>query len=146
MRVVDDAQERLTRRGRGHEAESGQPDDIAVRGISRSEPERDPQRLALRLRQLHDLVEQWPAELVQTRVREIDLALDADGAKDGEPGCRRRHVIEERRLANAGLTADDERATPAVARGSKQPLQLRQLRPATHHGSRRVCRRWLSPP
>jgi hypothetical protein len=141
MCVVDDAQERLTRRGRGHEVESGQPDDIAVRRISRSEPECDPQRLALRVRQPCDLVEQRPAELVQTRVREIELALDADGTKNVETCCSGRNVIEERRFADARLTADDERATPAAARRSKQPLQLRQLRSAADDCARQVGRR-----
>jgi hypothetical protein len=49
LRVVDDAQEGLLLGSFGQHAEDGQSDEEAIRGLARSEPERDGKRLALRV-------------------------------------------------------------------------------------------------
>jgi hypothetical protein len=64
-----------------------------------------------------------PAELVQPRVGELDLGLDADGPAD--PATRRavEDVLQQRRLADPGLTAQDQHLAPPCFRGRDQPAQ-----------------------
>jgi hypothetical protein len=83
--VVDDAQEWLRGSCLGQEAEGGEPDEVAVRGLARAQSECDSQRFALWCRQHVDRVEHQPAQLLQTCVREVDLALDTGCPGDPKP-------------------------------------------------------------
>ena len=60
---------------------------------------------------------------MQPGERELHLGLDAGRAHDPTPGGVREEMIEERRLADAGLTAKDERATRAGAGTGDQLIQ-----------------------
>jgi hypothetical protein len=75
------------------------------------------------LRQPADLVRHRPAELVQGRIGEVDLTLDADRANHLEPGRRCDQLLEERRLADARLAPHDESGAPTGSHGREQPLE-----------------------
>jgi hypothetical protein len=57
------------------------------------------------LRQPADLVRHRAAELVQSRIGEVDLTLDADCANHLEPGRGGDQLVQERRLPDAWLAA-----------------------------------------
>ena len=125
--IVDDAQERLRRGDLGHETEGRESDQVAVGSLSRGEPERDAQRIGLRLRQCTDRVRHRPAQLLQSRVRKVDLTLDALSANDLEPGRRSDQLLQQRGLADAWLASYDERRAPTGCDGREQlaePLEL----------------------
>ena len=127
MRVVDDAEKRLRLCDLRQQAQHRQSDEVAVRSFSRREPERDAKRVGLRLRQVVDRPEHRPAELLQTRIRQVDLAFDADGADDLESGCRRDQLLEQCRLAHAGLAEHQERRARAAANDCEELLEPCEL-------------------
>src|SRR6185369_5331091 len=63
--VVHHAEERLLLRHVGQQAQYGKPDEEAIRGTARGEPERRPKRLALRWRQAVETVEHRGQQLMQ---------------------------------------------------------------------------------
>ena len=123
LRVVDDAQERLLLGGLRQQVEDREPDEERVRRPSGAEPERDLERLALRIGQaLHEL-EARRAQLLQRREGELHLSLDPDRAGDAEVRRRLDRVLEQRGLADARLAVDHQHAAVTVARGLEQPLE-----------------------
>ena len=62
---------------------------------------------------------------MQTRERELHLGLDARGAHDAEPGRPLVHVVQQRGLADARLTAQDQHAALTVPRLVQQLIQYR---------------------
>ena len=82
--IVDEAQQRPRLGDVGQQGERGQADQEAVgRGAGR-EPERDPQRVALRRREPVEPIEQRHAELVQPGERQLHLGLHAGDLDDPE--------------------------------------------------------------
>jgi hypothetical protein len=55
-------------------------------------------------------MEQRRAQLMKARVRELHLRFDAGRPDDAEIRRGAHEIVEQRRLSNAGLAADDERA------------------------------------
>jgi hypothetical protein len=112
-----------------HERESREPDHEPVRGRPGAESENGCQCDALRLWKSFDLVHHGEADLVESAVRELQLGLDADGARDTpaavEAVCE---VGEQGALANACLAAKDQDLAPAVEdvrQGALEGLSLR---------------------
>ena len=77
MRVVDDTEQGLVVGCRSHQAEHGQPDKKPIRRRPDSAAEGDVQRLALRLRQLVEVIQQWRTQLLQSGEREFHVGLYA---------------------------------------------------------------------
>src|SRR5262249_54072116 len=78
-----------------------QPDQEPVRRTSAAEPERDPQRVALRGRQPRQAIQQRRAQLVNAGERQLHLRFHPRGP--GHPHVRRRpgRVLQHRGLAPA---------------------------------------------
>jgi hypothetical protein len=127
LRVVDHAQERLLVSGFGEETEYCEPDGERARRRSRDQPECDSERVALRVGKTVDELEDRRAELVQRRVVEIELPFDARSPDDVKVFGGLDGVLEQRRLANAGVSVHHEDGAVAAARGIQQPVEHRAL-------------------
>jgi len=108
LRVVDDTHEGLVRGSIGQEAQHGQPDAESVRSIAGLKTERRPECVSLWLRELVEVPEAWGTELMQPRERELHLRLDAGCPGDPAPSRAGDEVVQERRLPNSCLTAEDQ--------------------------------------
>ena len=101
--------------------EDRQPDEQRVRRLPGAESERDGKRIALRLREpLHE-VEDRRAQLLERRVRELHLPLDADRPQDAQLAPLPQRLLQQRGLAGAGLAMHDEDAAVPAARSPEQP-------------------------
>ena len=106
-------------------------------------PNATPQRVALGLGERVEPVEHRRAQLVQPRVRQLHLRLDARDAGDPESGRLVGGVAQQRRLADPGLAADDEHRALPAAHVLEQPVQLpraRPIGPAASAGARQSSR------
>ena len=121
--VVDHAQERLLLGSFREEPEDREPDEKRARRRSGAEPERDGERVALRIGQTLDELEDRRTELLERRVVELHLPLDARGPDDAEVLARLDRVLEQRGLADAGVAVHDEDGAVTVPRGIQQPLE-----------------------
>ena len=104
------------------EAQRRGADVEPARALCLGERQRAAQRIRLDRRQLRQPVEQGSQELVQARVRELRLGLDAERAHDLGIAGLRDGVLEQRALADPGVAADDERAAPAAPRLLEHPI------------------------
>jgi hypothetical protein len=113
--------------------------DEAVGRVARGESERRRERLLLRNRQPLQAVQERTAQLIQTCEGQFHLALDTDCPLHPPPGRSVRGMLEERRLAHARFTADDQRAAAACCRRDDEPIDGLTLAPSPskQHASRR---------
>ena len=97
----------------GQQAQDRQGDEEAVRGGAVLQPERRPQRIALRAGQSVEPVEHRRAQLVQPGERELHLGLDARDPGDAALRGPLGDVLQQRGLADPRLAAQDQhRALP----------------------------------
>src|SRR4051794_26064950 len=75
--------------------------------------QRDSQRLALRGRQRVEPIEERRTELMETGERQLDLGFHARRPPNPETRGLTGAVMQERRLADAGLPAQDEHSALA---------------------------------
>jgi len=81
-------------------------------------------------------VEHWQTELMENRERQLHLRFDANGADDQALAALAGEVLQERRLAHAGLPADDERAALSTTHRAQEFIEPRTLAgTATKHRS-----------
>ena len=112
----------------GQQPERGEADQERVRGGRDLEPERGLERLALRRGQPGGCVQHRPTEQLQPGVGQLHLRLGRDHPPDLD--VRRRalgRVVEQRRLADPGLTRHDQGPAPPGPCLSHQRVELRQL-------------------
>ena len=121
--VVDDAEQRLFRRDLRQQIEDREPHQEGIRTSSRAQPQRDFDRVSLGIRKVLQEVEARGAQLLKRRVGEFHLTLDADGAGDSEVRGGLDRVLDQRGLANTGVTVHDENGAVAVPRRTQQPVQ-----------------------
>ena len=123
LRVVDDAEQR-PRLGRlRQQVEDRQPDKEGIRDLAGTESERDRKCMTLRIGEwLHEL-ESRCAQLLNRRVGQLHLALDAGGAGDPKPIRCLDRVPEQCRLADARLAAHDQGSSVTAARAVQQPVK-----------------------
>ena len=114
--VVDDAQQGLLLSSTGQEAENCEPDEERARRVPGAEPERDAERVALRIRETVAELENRRTELLQRRVVELHLPFDADSPNDAKILARLHRVLEQRSLADSGLPMNDEHGAMTVPR------------------------------
>ena len=136
LSVVDEADQRLVLRELGQQIEDGEPDEEPVGSLPRRQAEGGSERVALRAGEPAQLVEERAAELVQPAVGELQLRLDPDGAGDPERPGARFDVVEESRLADAGLAAKDEDRAAAGSGVREQGVQPRAFAAAPVQPSR----------
>ena len=115
LQVVDHTQQWLCPRHLGQEAEGREADEVAIGRLARGQPEGHAQRVTLRFWQDADGVEHRSAQLVQTRVGEVDLTLDTHGSNDLEPGRRRDQLLQQRRLPDPRLAVHQQRTAQPLS-------------------------------
>jgi hypothetical protein len=123
LRVVDDTDQRLAVGGLGQQGEHRQPDEERLRRRASHQAEHDLKRLAARRRQPVQVGEQRPAELMEGGVRQLALRLGPGHPQHGQITGRRRHVVQQRRLADAGLAEQEQRTAATPAYRAEQPGQ-----------------------
>jgi hypothetical protein len=121
--VVDQAQQRLLGPDLGQQAQRGEGDEEAVGSRTEGQAERDAEGGLLRLGKLREAAEQRRAELVQCRERQLHLGLDSGDAGDPEPRRLPSAVLQDGRLADAGLAANDEDRALASPDILQQPIE-----------------------
>src|SRR5215207_5147757 len=125
--IIDKAEQRPLRGNLGQQAERGQGDQEAARSRTGRPPQRDAQGDLLRLWKRPEPTQHRRAELMQSGERQLDLGLDPGDPRDAETGCLPRAVMQERRLADARLAADDQDRALAGADVLQQPVEQRTL-------------------
>ena len=113
--------------GGGHQPQRRQRDQEAVGRIPGRQAQRDPEGGLLRLGKRVEPVEHRRAQLVQPRIGQLHLRLDAGDLDDPEPRRPLHRVSQERGLADARLAPDDQHGAVPAAHVLEQPIQLRAL-------------------
>ncbi|MDX6467568.1 MAG: hypothetical protein QOI27_2608 [Gaiellaceae bacterium] len=108
LRVVDHAEERLSLGGFGQQAENRQPDKKRAGRRAAAQAEGHAERLALQSREMGDEVEDRRAQLLQRRVIKLHLPLDTRGSNDAEVVADLDGTVEQRGLADTGVSVNDE--------------------------------------
>ena len=121
--VVDHADERSLLGGVGQQTQHRQPDEEAIRRVAGAQPERRAQRVALRVGKRVEPFEEWRAQLMQSRERDLHLGLDAAGAHDAASRRTLDDVLQKGRLPDAGLPVQHEGAALAAPRRVQQPVE-----------------------
>ena len=116
VRVVDHAEQRAVFARGSEQAQRRGADGEPARALGLGERERAAQRIRLNRRKLGQPVEQRPHELVQARVRELRLGLDAERAHDPGVAGPCDGVLEQCALADPGIASDHQRAAPTALR------------------------------
>jgi hypothetical protein len=127
LRVIDDADQRAVLRRVRQQAQDRQAHEEPVRRTAIAYAERRPERLALRTREPVQPVHERRAQLLQPRVRELHLRLDAGRPRDRAARRVLRQVLQQRALADAGLAAQHERPARACAHARHELIQRRAL-------------------
>ena len=136
LRVVDHAQQRLLLGSFGEEAENREPDKKRARRLPGAEPEGDAERVTLRIRETLAELEDRRTELLQRRVVELHLPLDARSPNDAKVLARLDRVLEQRGLADARVSVHHEDGAvtvraryPAAARAPRARAACRATAP-----------------
>ena len=127
LRVVHEAQHRSLLREFGQEGEARDGDEEPVLTTSLGQPERSPERHRLRPREAIEQRQPGTDQLVQAGERQLGLRLDAARREHVHPGGALARVLEQRRLAETRVTAQDERAAPGGARRLEQRTETGAL-------------------
>jgi hypothetical protein len=91
------------------------------------EPEGDAERVTLTVWEVLDQLEDRRTELLQCRVVEFHLSLDARRPDDAKIVVLLDRVLEQRGLADAGDSEHHDDGAVTVSRGIQQPLEHRAL-------------------
>ena len=116
----------------GEQAEHGEADQERSGAGPALRPKTIRERVALRCRQPLEPVEQRRAQLMQAGERQLHLGLHPAARATVRSGRGRDEVLEQRRLADPGLAAQDQRAAlaPAERRDATRPAgRTRPLAP-----------------
>ena len=135
MHVVDAADHGLGAARLGQQREGGQAHEESVGRRPGLAPERDAQGVALPRRDSLVAVEERQQREVHRRERQLRLGLDTGQSHDPHT-IRGGHVVEQRRLADAGLADEHERAAHAVARRRHECVERVPLGCAAEQGNR----------
>lgn len=128
LRVIDHAHQRLLLRHVGEQTQHGESDQESVRRLPGVHPESRRQRITLRLGQAIEMLQHRRAQLVQAGEGQLHLGLDA--RRSGEPATRpesTRQVIQQSRLADAGLAAQYQHLARAGAQPGHEGVKGRAL-------------------
>ena len=140
--VVHDPQEWLLLRHVREQAEDGQADEEPVRRVAAASSERGAERVALRAGQALDPIRERRAELVQPRVGELHLGLDARRPRDPEAGRAAGEMLEQRCLADPRLAAKNEHPTLPRSHAREQIVEdLALSSPSAQPGLHRLSKR-----
>lgn len=125
LAVVDHADQRPSLGRLRQQARDGQADQEAIRGRPLDQAERRPQRIGLRRGQAPEVIEHRLAQLLEARVGQLHLRLDAGRTHHPQVDRGSEHVVEQGGLAHPGLAAHHDRATAAGADLAEQAVEER---------------------
>ena len=111
----------------GEQVQDSEADQEPVRRRSGLHAERRTECIVLRTRKSDDPVQERLAELMETGVSEFHLGLDPCSPGDPARAAACHERLQQRGLADAGLTADDQNLAPARPRGVDQSVQYGDL-------------------
>src|SRR5262249_13493140 len=120
VRVVDEAQDRPLFGELGQDRQAGREDEKALLPSPRFQADSGPERGRLRAGKPVDVSEGGPQQLVERGEGELGLRLDAARGQDVHVGGAVASVLQQRRLAHAGLAAQDEAAATRSTSGAEQ--------------------------
>jgi hypothetical protein len=123
LRVIDNTEDRPLLGGLGQQAEGRQSDQERIRDRAGIASEGDGKRVALWLWEALGELQDGGAQLLQRRIGELHLALDADGAYGPELPPRLDRALQERGLADAQLSVHDQDPAVPAARGLQQSVE-----------------------
>jgi hypothetical protein len=132
--IVDKANQRAFRGHLGKQAKYGKAHKKPIRSVPVREPEHDPQRLLLPLRQSRQILEHRPAQLVQGRKWHFQLGLDSSDPDDSTASRLASAVVHQRGLADPGLAAHDQRRALSLANAIQHGVERRALAPPPPEG------------
>jgi hypothetical protein len=150
VRVVDDAQHGVLFRRCGEDRQRRHPDQERLDRGALLLAERDAQRPRLGLGQSTAEPGNRTEQPVQRRERQRRLDLQTLSAQHGGVAGTRHELVEQRRLADPGLAADDQRprrpaSRPLEKRSQELPLRLATDQHATQRTPRRAPQRAIEP-
>jgi hypothetical protein len=85
----------------------------------------------LRFGQHVEAIQHRSAELMETAVGHLHLRLDADGCEDVPAGDLLRYITQQRALADARLTPQNDDLTATGERIAEKPVELLALNPTS---------------
>jgi hypothetical protein len=127
LRVLDDDEQGLSPGCLGDEAQEGEADQERVESLMVGVAEHAVERRSLWSWELLHRVVQQQDELVDSRVPEWHLRLDADDACDAEAGCLFDREPHERRLPDASRARDQKCARHPASGVGEERVDLGQL-------------------
>ena len=127
LRVVDDAHQRSLLGRVGQQAQDRQPDQEAIRSVARAQAERRAERILLRTGKALEAIHERRTQLLQHREGELHLRLHARRPDDLAPRRALHQMVQQRALADAGLTAQHQRPARARAHARHELIQRRAL-------------------
>lgn len=134
MKIVHEREHRRSFGGACQKGEGARVDREALRRRRRAEGERSAKGFGLAWRDSLEVVEQRTYELVKPAEREVRIGFHAPGAQNSHSGSLLGRIGEEGALSDAGLAADDEGVTPALAERFEDRVDARALEvPADDH-------------
>ena len=139
--VVHDTDQRSLLGHLRQQAQDSQADEEPIRRVAVPQPERRPQRLALRVRQALQAIRERRAELLQPGERELHLRLDARRPCDATAGRVVHQIGEQSALADAGLAAQQQRPARTRPHARHQLVQRRALATPAEQPPPRIRRR-----
>ena len=146
LRVVDQADKRSLLGHRRQQAQHRQADQETIGRLAGDQPERRAQGVALRARQIVDVVQHRRAQLMHASERELHLRLHAGRPNDATPGTGPRHVVHQRGLADPRLTPKDEHPALTGANVGQQPIQYLAFAAPANQAGLRITVDTHSPP
>jgi hypothetical protein len=127
LRVVHDADERSLFRNVRQQTQHRQADEEPIRRVAITQTERSAKRTALRAGKALQAIQERCAQLLQPRVRELHLRLDADRPGNVASGRMLHQILQQRALADPGLPAQHQRPARTRAHARHQLIQRRAL-------------------
>jgi hypothetical protein len=121
--VIDQAHQRLVLGRFGQQVQHRQADEEVVGRRPGSQAKGGRERVALRLGQPRKVVEHRGAELMERGEGQLHLRLHARDPDQPQVRGRPGHVVQQRALADPGLTADHDDAAPPRAELMQEPVE-----------------------
>ena len=127
LRIVDDAEQSAFRCDVGEQAQAAEADEEPIGRVVCLESERQLQGVPLRYGESVTLAQDGTQEAMQRGVAEICLGLDAGDHEMSEGARPVDRILEQARLAHAGVA--DQHTSPAESRGRRvhDAIQRRSL-------------------
>ncbi len=127
LRIVEDAEKGRRLSHLREEAEHGETDEEPIRGLAGARPERRAERLLLGFRKVGDAVQERSAQLMEHRIRELDLRLHARRPGDDEAVRTLNEVTEQGGLADSCLAPKHQHFAAARDSAGQKLVQLLAL-------------------